>query len=141
MTIRRLSLFSLALLIRASSWAHAQTFTVLYNFDENPHGCCSLYPGVMAQGRDGNIYGTTTSWGANAANANAANGFAGTIFAIRPDGSVTTLYSFCSQPACTDGAGPAGALLQATNGNFYATTEQGGVNNVAPCSKSPPAAR
>ena len=41
----------------------------------------------------------------------------------------TTLYSFCSQPGCTDGDGPEGGLVQATDGNFYGTTYEGGVNS------------
>src|ERR1017187_10074179 len=40
---------------------------------------------------------------------------------------LTTLYSFCSQSRCTDGANPAQAgLIQATNGDFYGTTDGGG---------------
>ena len=44
---------------------------------------------------------------------------------ITPAGQLTTLYMFCPQPGCTDGAGPVGGLVQA-NGNFYGTTEGGG---------------
>jgi uncharacterized repeat protein (TIGR03803 family) len=39
---------------------------------------------------------------------------------------LTTLHSFCSQSNCTDGAGPGAALVQATDGNFYGTTQGGG---------------
>lgn len=43
---------------------------------------------------------------------------------------LTTLYNFCSQGGafCTDGATPAGPLLQGSDGNFYGTTESGGKN-------------
>jgi hypothetical protein len=42
---------------------------------------------------------------------------------MTPDGTLTTLYSFCtSGPECPDGARPYGALLQAADGNFYGTT-------------------
>jgi len=34
---------------------------------------------------------------------------------------LTTLYSFCSQPRCTDGVTPVAKLLQ-SDGNFYSTT-------------------
>jgi uncharacterized repeat protein (TIGR03803 family) len=50
----------------------------------------------------------------------------GTVFKITPNGALTTLYSFCSQSGCTDGAGPYGGLVQATNGNLYGTTIDGG---------------
>jgi uncharacterized repeat protein (TIGR03803 family) len=52
----------------------------------------------------------------------------GTVFQITPAGTLTTLYSFCSQPNCTDGAAPFAGLIQATDGNFYGTTYQGGNN-------------
>ena len=39
---------------------------------------------------------------------------------------MTTLYSFCPSLPSTDGADPAGALLQATDGNLYGTTVEGG---------------
>jgi uncharacterized repeat protein (TIGR03803 family) len=42
----------------------------------------------------------------------------------RPEGTLTTLYSFNG----FDGAVPGASLLQATNGNFYGTTTGGGAN-------------
>jgi uncharacterized repeat protein (TIGR03803 family) len=45
---------------------------------------------------------------------------------MTPSGTLTTLYSFCSQSNCTDGQGPTG-LVRATNGDFYGTTTFGGV--------------
>jgi uncharacterized repeat protein (TIGR03803 family) len=53
----------------------------------------------------------------------------GTIFEITLDGSLTTLYSFCTQPNCTDGNTPDGGLVQATNGDLYGTTNGGGAYN------------
>jgi uncharacterized repeat protein (TIGR03803 family) len=44
---------------------------------------------------------------------------------MTPAGKLTTLYGFCSQPNCTDGVWPNG-LVQATDGNFYGTTPEGG---------------
>ena len=53
----------------------------------------------------------------------------GTVFRITPSGTLTTLYSFCSQSACTDGATPYAGLIQATDGNLYGTTAGGGARN------------
>jgi uncharacterized repeat protein (TIGR03803 family) len=75
--------------------------------------------GTLVQAFDGNLYGTTNVGGANAA---------GTVFRITPAGKLTTLYSFCSQPGCPDGADPAAGLVLANNGNLYGTTEFGGAN-------------
>jgi uncharacterized repeat protein (TIGR03803 family) len=56
-----------------------------------------------------------------------ANG-AGTIFQITSDGTLMTLYSFCSQATCADGETPVAGLVQATDGALYGTTELGGAN-------------
>jgi len=71
------------------------------------------------QATNGNFYGTTEIGG--------ADGY-GTVFKITPKGALTTLYSFCAQLNCTDGATPYAGLVQATNGNFYGTTFNGGAD-------------
>jgi uncharacterized repeat protein (TIGR03803 family) len=73
--------------------------------------------GGLVQGSDGNFYGTTNQGGAN---------HGGTIFKVTPGGTLTTLYSFCSQMSCTDGSNPFGVLTQGIDGNFYGTTGEGG---------------
>ena len=75
--------------------------------------------GGLVQGTDGNFYGTTYGGGANGLGD-------GTVFKMTPAGTLTTLYSFCSQSNCTDGQGPIGGLVQGTDGNFYGTTSEGG---------------
>jgi uncharacterized repeat protein (TIGR03803 family) len=40
--------------------------------------------------------------------------------------NLTTLYGFCSQANCADGAAPWAGLIQASDGNFYGTTQYGG---------------
>jgi len=89
----------------------------LHSFD----GTDGAYPnGGLAQATNGNLYGTTGQGGANGP---------GTVFKITPSGTLTTLYNFCSQSNCTDGAFPYAGLVQATNGNLYGTTSGGGANN------------
>jgi uncharacterized repeat protein (TIGR03803 family) len=74
----------------------------------------------LVQATNGNFYGTTQGGGANND---------GTVFEVSAVGKLTTLYSFCSQSGCTDGASPAAGVVQATNGNFYGTTREGGAGN------------
>jgi uncharacterized repeat protein (TIGR03803 family) len=91
--------------------------TTLYNF-------CATAPcpdgadpsGFLVQARDGNFYGTTTQGGIN-------NG--GTIFKMSPAGELSTLYSFCSQPNCSDGS-YGFSLTQGRDGNLYGVAAQGG---------------
>jgi uncharacterized repeat protein (TIGR03803 family) len=56
----------------------------------------------------------------------------GTVFEVSPRGTLTTLYRFCSQGtypnACSDGYYPVADLIQASNGDLYGTTSQGGAN-------------
>jgi uncharacterized repeat protein (TIGR03803 family) len=78
----------------------------------------------LVEAADGNFYGTTSGGGANGI----SNGGYGTVFKITSSGTLTTLYSFCSQSDCTDGIDPYAGLVQATNGNFYGTTTSGGAN-------------
>jgi uncharacterized repeat protein (TIGR03803 family) len=93
--------------------------TTLYNFCSQSGCADGGLPSVLVQGTDGYFYGRTAYGGANNY---------GTVFKITADGTLTTLYSFCSQTACADGEGP-GAFIQATDGNFYGTTAYGGTND------------
>ncbi len=74
--------------------------------------------GGLVQASDGNLYGTTSGGGTG-------NSYAfstGTVFRITPGGTLTTLYSFCSQTSCADGAEPVSGVIQASDGNLYGTT-------------------
>ena len=95
--------------------------TTLYNFCARVGCPDGAAPGAgLAQAANGDFYGTTTSGG--------AYNF-GAVFKITPNGKLTTLHSFCSQSGCTDGRLPLARLVQATNGDFYGTTEEGGAND------------
>jgi len=94
------------------------TLTTLHNFCAQS-GCAdggNPYAGLV-QASDGNFYGTTFERG--------ANGY-GTVFKITPAGTLTTLYSFCSQTNCADGQYAYAGLVQATDGDFYGSTSAGG---------------
>jgi uncharacterized repeat protein (TIGR03803 family) len=92
-------------------------FTNLVEFSNNdPKGAQPHAP--LAEGNDGNLYGTTTVGGAYNY---------GTIFGVTPSGLFKVLWNFnnpnkiheCQHP----GTGP---LLKDKEGNFYGTTKWGG---------------
>jgi uncharacterized repeat protein (TIGR03803 family) len=98
--------------------------TTLYSFCAQPNCTDGAQPvGGVIQGADGNFYGTASVGGSE----NNCNFLCGTVFKITAGGKLTTLYRFCSQTNCTDGANPYAGLVQGTDGNFYGTTETGGV--------------
>lgn len=87
----------------------AGKLTVLYTF-----GGTVRYPVALTLGTDGNFYGTFL--GGSGTNVD------GGVFKITPHGKFTVLHSFDD----TDGHNPMGAIIQATDGNFYGTTRSGG---------------
>jgi uncharacterized repeat protein (TIGR03803 family) len=110
----------------AATPLHSQTYTDLHDFNCATDGCNSSYNGIMAQGRDGNLYGTLRAGGTFSR---------GTVFKITPAGAITTLYNF-SGP---DGSNPTSGLTLGTDGNFYGTTYAGGLNSVGTIFKITPA--
>ena len=92
----------------------------IYSFGASPGD--GMAPGVpLIQGSDGNLYGTTATGGAPSTTCPQG---CGTVFKITPAGTETVLYSFGNSPA--DGQGPSGALVLASDGNFYGATASGG---------------
>jgi uncharacterized repeat protein (TIGR03803 family) len=80
---------------------------------------------ALIQGKDGNFYGTTVRGGANTCTLRPGYRVScGTVFKITPSGTVTTLASFSQ----ANGFAPASPLIQASDGNFYGTTPDGGAN-------------
>jgi uncharacterized repeat protein (TIGR03803 family) len=94
------------------------TLTTLYNFCSVGGGGCTDGAGPHAGlvlASDGSFYGVTFNGGASGN---------GTVFKITSGGTLTTLHSFAGPPA--EGASAVGNLIQATDGNLYGTTTQGG---------------
>jgi uncharacterized repeat protein (TIGR03803 family) len=104
----------------------AGTLTTLYSFCSQTNCPDGAHPNAsLVQADDGNFYGTTPYGGANR-NPELCRAGCGTVFRLTPEGSLTTIYSFCAQTNCMDGFLPAASLIQATDGNFYGTTQYGG---------------
>jgi uncharacterized repeat protein (TIGR03803 family) len=101
--------FTIALLVLAFAAAaslHAQKYSVLYNFgDKTADPRNPSYSGILAQGRDGNLYSTAPSGGLNNY---------GAVFKITPGGTLTVLHNFDSTLGL-----PQGGLTLGTDGNFY----------------------
>ena len=97
------------------SWAQvpATTYKVLYTF-----GNVSLDPiqpggiAAIAQGRDGNLYTTSTDGGV---------GNVGTLFNV-PSGTMTLVFSFNYNP----GNDPMSGVTLGSDGNYYGTTKLNG---------------
>src|SRR6202040_2177251 len=121
----RIVTLAVAMLVLAATFSipsQAQTYSTLYEFGgqtqdpENPQ-----YSGLIAQGRDGDLYSTApaTPLGLCA--------FCGAVFKITPSGTVTVIYDFND----TSGSGytPFGGVVLGADGNFYGTTKAGGTFN------------
>jgi uncharacterized repeat protein (TIGR03803 family) len=116
-------LFCLAAAIAAP--AQSAFFSTLASFDGSDGR--EPYSGVtLVRATDGNFYGTTLEGGSNCGGP--PNYGCGTVFKATPTGTLTAIYSFCSQPDCTDGSYPSAGLVQGADGNLYGTTSSGGAN-------------
>lgn len=73
----------------------------------------------LIQDANGNFYGTTPNGGSAGQ---------GTVFKISPQGVETILHNFGDGSVAKDGAYPAAALVEDSNGNLYGTTPYGGAN-------------
>lgn len=89
------------------------TYSVIYEFDVT-HGFGPIAP--PTQGTDGFLYIPVSEGGAE---------FCGTVVQLSTAGVVNNYYSF---PCGSGGAFPLGPLVQASNGDFYSTTQDGGTN-------------
>jgi uncharacterized repeat protein (TIGR03803 family) len=79
-----------------------------------------LWGSLLVDSR-GNVYGTTSYGGPNGG---------GTVFELIPSAggarTLRSLYNFCSQPGCADGAASTAGLIFDVAGNLYGTTGHGG---------------
>jgi uncharacterized repeat protein (TIGR03803 family) len=134
----------------------AGTLTPLWQFTGGADGRGPI--AALAQGGDGNFYGTTqsgsifqitsagtlttlsASGGRNALVQGCDGNFygtttyggtqyGGTAFQITPAGTLTVLWQFGSLSNNADGEGPMAGLVQGCDGSFYGTTAFGGTNN------------
>jgi uncharacterized repeat protein (TIGR03803 family) len=94
----------------------AQTFQTIASFD-SANGANPQFMSLV-QGTDGNFYGTTPYGGAGL----------GAAFGVSAGGGITP-FCFFGQGQCYGGNNPYAGLIQASDGNFYGTTWQGGTNN------------
>jgi uncharacterized repeat protein (TIGR03803 family) len=85
-----LAIAVLVLAVVTSTTAKAQTFSVLHDFlgTNSGDGSHPTYSGIVAQGRDGNMYGTTYDGGAP------MEVNVGTVFQVTPAGVLTVIHSF-----------------------------------------------
>ncbi len=72
----------------ANTTAHAQGFSVLYNLGSNSGDPSKpAYSGIIAQGRDGNLYSTAPAGGT----------CCGALFQITPAGKLKIIHNFNGQ--------------------------------------------
>jgi uncharacterized repeat protein (TIGR03803 family) len=117
--VRPIQALAILVVILAASATvlHAQTYNVLYNFGNVK--CDPLDPsvsGIIAQGRDGNLYSTTGTFGSGCKSG-------GVAFKITPKGKLTLLHSFGSQSG--DQPLPVSGVTLGTDGEFWGTSEGG----------------
>jgi uncharacterized repeat protein (TIGR03803 family) len=91
------------------------TVTVLHAFAGGTADGAHPWAALIAAS-DGDFYGTTADGGGSF-----PAGY-GTIFRMTPDGTVTVMHRFVDG----GGKGPLAPLIQAIDGNFYGTTQNGG---------------
>ena len=99
----------------ASNKVSAQSYRDVHSFNCATEACYFDYPAILAQGRDGSLYGTSW-WGGTAQY--------GAIFRVTPSGAATTLLNLnCSD---SNGCSPYSGLSLGRDGNFYGANYEGG---------------
>jgi len=99
----------------------AGAVTIIHTFRDGSVPNDGSGPMSLIQASDGYFYGTTSFGGFVASSGYSS----GTVFKMSPSGSITILHSFLDGSVANDGINPT-SLIQASDGNFYGTTEYGG---------------
>jgi len=99
------------------------SYTVIHSMNNTTDGGNSY--SSLTEGKDGNLYGVTSTDATN---------YAGTIFKVTKSGALTVLRFLKT----ADGTTPKCDLIQATDGNFYGTCNRGGANGVGTLFKITP---
>jgi uncharacterized repeat protein (TIGR03803 family) len=111
-------LVGILLSLAFSGLVQGQEVSILHSFgDGSVTGDGGVPVAALADGIDGNFYGTSLAGG---------SGTGGCAFAITPQGAVTILHKFGDGTVPNDGVIPAAGLILASNGSFYGTTSSGG---------------
>ena len=128
--MKKLAMQILSFTVTVLVVAHAQQFTVLYNFAGAPDGGVPEASLLYADGVSDNtnavpvstVYGTTTVGGTGLCTSEGWVTGCGTVFKVSGK-KETVLYSF---QGGTDGWAPLGGLVRDKKGNLYGTTASGG---------------
>ena len=111
----RLRVAALLICFCAVTVSRAQTLGAIYNFCSQSACNDGIYPlGLLVQGSDGNLYGTTFQGG---------TGAYGTVFKLTRAGSLTTLANLTG---VNGGGQPYAGVAKGNDGNFYGVTTIGG---------------
>ena len=133
--------------------AHGGTGSACGNNGTQPTGCGSVFK-ITLQGKLTTIYSfcvdsclpgydsvggfiqwqqgryiATADYGGTGSGGTQCGGGCGTIFDITSAGKLTTLYNFCVQDGCPNGAKPQAGLVLATNGVLYGISGNGGAGD------------
>ena len=109
----------LAMSIASSCQLRAQTYTPVHSFSPwSKDGCCQGSPGLLAEGIDGNIYGTNPS----------QLGGYGTLISYSPSSGV--FFTPANFQGGLNGDTPQSGLTLGADGYLYGTTLRGGTNKV-----------
>ena len=95
----------------------AQTPVTIHNFKNAGDVSTPTTPGVLAQGRDGNLYSATVSGGAFGQ---------GGVYSFTPTGTESVPFSF--PLSGVDGSSCQAGLILGTDGNFYGSCRAGGAS-------------